>query len=759
MELSSQEVIYKFEFNDIDLREDKFNLPEYKDEVYEKIKTSFDIDEEGYNVYLIDDFSKMKLNNIKEFIGEFYKYKDKPKDICYVIKEDSLKPYAIYVSNGKGYTLKRTIENLQKKYLDVIYKFYNEPVVIEKEKIIDNIQRQRGNLISELIESANEKGFDIKATNKGFTFIPINNGEAMTEKQYDILVSKEKDKILENINKLKFESIQILDTLKEIETKEIKKIKKILKEFLEEESQELKIKYKEEFSCDTEIIDFLNEVSNGIEDDLVDSYTMTYEEDEVKINESIIKYNVNVLVDNSENNVPQVIFEEDPNIVNLLGRIDYKNEDGNYVTDLSLIKSGSILRANEGCLIIRASSLLANPIAYHNLKKALTSGKVDLKYNKGYMELISLSGLEPEPIKVREKVILIGDHETYDILYNYDEDFKEIFKIKTQYNPLVSIDKDIKSYLLFTINEICSRNDFKVLDKNAIKEVAKFLSRKAEDKGKFFIDNEGLNKILTLSNSKAVMENRNEITEEDIRNIVYEEDIIEKEIREYYEKQKILLSIKGKAVGQINGLSVIDLGYFSFGKPIRITCSCYKGEGNIIDAQKQSELSGSIYNKSVNILKGCINGFFSKYNKVPVDFHISFEQIYGKMDGDSASVAELVSMISALSNMGINQNIAVTGSINQFGEVQPIGGVNQKIEGFFKVCKCVDNIYNKGVLIPYSNIDNLVLSDQVEKAVKEGKFHIYTMKNLKEAVNILIEDYENVMSEIRKEIKKYNKKG
>lgn len=759
MELSSQEVIYKLEFNDSDLSEDEFNLPEYKEEVYKKITTALDIEKEGYNVYLIDDFSKMKLNNIREFISEIYKYKAKPKDICYVIKEDSLKPYAIYVSNGKGYTLKRTIENLQKKYLDIIYKFYNEPVVIEKEKIIDNIQRQRGNLIADLIESANEKGFDIRATNKGFTFIPIDNGEAMTEKQYDLLDSKEKDKILENINELKVESIQILDTLKEIEIREIEKIKKILKGFLEEELEELITKYKEEFYCDMEIIDFLNEVCNEIEDDLVDSYTTNYEEDETKINDSIMKYDVNVLVDNSDNNVPQVIFEEDPNIVNLLGRIDYKNEDGNYVTDLSLIRAGAILRANEGCLIIRASSLLSNPTAYYNLKKTLTNGKVDLKYNKGYIELISLSGLEPEPIKIREKVILIGDYETYNILYNYDEDFKDVFKIKTQYNPLISIDEDIKKYLLYTINKICSKNNFKPLDKNAIREVTKFLSRKAENKEKIFIDNESLNKIITLSNSKACMENRDEITEEDIRKIVYEEDVIEKEIREYYKKEKILLSIKGKKVGQINGLSVIDLGYFSFGKPIRITCSCYKGEGNIIDVQKQSELSGNIYNKSVNILKGCINRLFGKYSKIPVDFHISFEQIYGKMDGDSASVAELVSMISALSDMGINQNIAVTGSINQFGDIQPIGGVNEKIEGFFKVCKCVDNVYNKGVLIPYSNIEDLVLSDEVEKAVKEGKFHIYSMKNLKEAVNILIGDCENVMSQIRREIKKYNKKG
>lgn len=758
MELSSHDIIYNFEFENSNLRVERFSLPEYVEDVYDRIRTAIDIDEEGYNVYLIDDFSKAKLEDLKEYINEILKTRNKPKDICYVIKEDANIPYALYVANGKGNYLKETITELQESYYKIIYNFYNGSICKEKEEIVEKIQEKRSDLVTNLMNNAHNCGFEIRSTNKGFTFIPVKDGEIMTEKEYDSLNSEQKEEILKNVSDLKDESTKILEALKDIELKEVEKVKGVFSEYLSTETTSLKEKYKADFLDDEEIIQFLDEMCEEIEEDVVDIYSMTYEDDEEKINEIIVRYDINVLVDNSSFPCPQVIYEENPNVINLLGSIDYKNQNGTYVTDMSLIKSGSVLRANEGCLIIRANPLLTNPTAYHNLKKAIISGKVDFNYNKGYTELVSLSTLDPEPIKIKEKIIIIGDYETYDLLYNYDEDFKKIFKIKAQYNPVVSLNETTSAALVNNIMNICKKSNLKPIDKTAIKEVAKFLSRKAENKNKILIDNEEISKILMVSNNSVVRNKRDSITGKDIIEAVYKEDIIEKNIREYYEENKILLDVSNEKIGQVNGLSVIDAGYFSFGKPIRITCSCYKGEGEIIDVQKQSDLSGSIHSKAVNILKGLMSELFGKYSKLPVNFHLSFEQIYGKIEGDSASVAELIAMISSMSNVPIKQNIAVTGSINQFGEVQPIGGVNEKIEGFFKVCRGMDGIENKGVLIPDSNKSDLVLNEQVEEAIRDGKFHIYTMKNIKDAVEVLMGDYTDVNNSIKKELKKYGRK-
>lgn len=758
MKLLSQDVIYNFDLEGVHSAIEKFSLPEYSDEVYDKLKTALEIDEEGYNVYLIDDFSKIKLENIKEYIQEILKSKDKPRDICYVIKEDENKPFSICVSNSLGIKLKNSIEEIQDKYYKISYDFYNDSISKDKEEITEKIQQKRSDLVTDLMDNAGELGFQIRSTNKGFTFIPIKNGEIMTEKEYDALETEEKQKILSKVAELKAKSVKILESLKEIEIVEIKKLKDIMDNYLKAETQEIKSKCQEIFYKDAEALNFICEICEEIEEDICKNYSMVYEDDEEKINEIVSRYDINILVDNSNKTYPEVIYEEDPNVINLIGSIDYKSQNGTYVTDLSLIKAGSILKANEGCLIVRASNLLSNPTAYYNIKKILLNGKINFNYNKGYLDLLSLSGLDPEPINIKEKVIILGDFETYDILYNYDEDFKKIFKIKAQYNPVIAINESSKLALADNISNICNKKGIKSLDKKAIKEVAKFLSRKAENKNKLFIDNEELSKILTLSNNKVNSEGRDIITEKDIMDIVCKEEIIEKEIREYYEENKILLDVKEEKVGQVNGLSVLDGGHFCFGKPMRITCSCYRGEGEILDVQKMSNLSGNIHSKAVNILKGLIGELFGKYNKLPVNFHISFEQTYGKIEGDSASVAELIAIISSLSTLPVKQNIAVTGSINQFGQVQPIGGVNEKIEGFFKVCKCIDTIEEKGVLIPFSNINNIVLSSYVEEAIEQGKFHIYTMKDIKDAVEILIGDYDEVINLAKKEIKKYGKK-
>lgn len=760
-ELTPKDIIYEFTFNGNLHREASEYIPEYED-VYKKIKSALEINDAGYNVYLIDDFSKDKLSNIMEFTKKVLHGKEKPEDICYIVYSDPKRPEVLFLPNGKGNILKQTIEEIQSEYSENTFNFYNSSVNKEKENIIDNMQKKRNKLIGKLEEMAEEFGFEIKITQGGFVFIPTKEGEAMSEKDYDDLDTEKKEDILDKVGTLKENAEEILDELKHVETDELEKIKILMADHFKINMESLKEDYKETFGENKAVVELLDGICSEIEKNIIENYSISYEEDEEKINEIVYKYEVNVLVDNSENEEPQVIYEEDPNVNNLLGSIEYENHNNVYTTDVSLIKAGSMLKANQGCLIIRVNNLFNNSQAYYYLKKSLISEKVNLDYNRGYLELLSLSSLKPEPIGISEKVILIGDYETYDLLYNYDEDFKKIFKIRAEYEPIVQLNDNTKGALISKINKICTENGLKPLADKAIQETAKFLSRKAEDRNKIYFDEGEINKLLMLSNNRVVNNNNESIEADDIREVAYSQEIIQKEILDSYRDKKMLINVKGSSIGQINGLSVIDTGYFRFGKPIRITCSCYKGDGNIVDVQKESNLSGSIHSKSINILKGYINKFANSYSRLPVDFHLSFEQLYGKIDGDSASVAEIISMISALSKIPVKQNIAVTGSINQFGEVQPIGGVNEKIEGFFNICKAVDTTIDKGVLIPYSNRNDIVLSHELEEEVGKGNFHIYTMNTVEDAMEMLLGETEvkasEVLDSIAKEIKKYSSK-
>ncbi|OFI07534.1 Lon protease [Clostridium acetireducens DSM 10703] len=760
--LKSEEVVYKFDLTGIKLDNNKNYMPEYE-QVYENIKTALQINKFGYNVYLIDDFSMDKLNNITDFIKENVKNKEKPKDICYVIYEDEKSPEALFLKNGKGNLLKKTLHNIQEEYSKIVINFYLNSSIKEKEEILENMQKKRNEIVGSLIEEAEESGFQIKVYKSGFKFLPTKDGKPITEKEYEILGEYEKEEILNKLNILKKKAQNILIMLEENENKDLNKIKKIMKEYLSKKIYSLKENYKEDFKEDKNVIEYLNFVCNKIGESLANIYSINYDDDEELISKSIYKYDVNVIVDNSKNSKPPIIFEEDPSVNNLLGSIEYENRNGIYVTDLNLIKSGALLKANGGCLILRVNSLFSNANAYYYLKKSLLSGKVRLDYNRGYLELLSLSGLNPKPIDINETVILVGDYSVYDLLYSYDEDFKKIFKIKSEYNPIIDINKSNKEFFVDNIYMNCKKNNLKPLTDDAIKELAKYLSRKAEYKNKLYMDNYELNKILILANSNIEEKNQDYIEKTDIINIVCKEEILEKEVLEKYKENTLLIDVKDKSIGQINGLSVIDMGYYRFGRPIKITCSCYNGTGNIIDIQKESNLSGNIHNKAINTLRGYINTLVNNYEVLPVDFHLNFEQIYGKVDGDSASVAEAIAIISALSKIPIKQNIAVTGSVNQFGKVQPIGGVNDKIEGFFKVCKTIDTIENKGVLIPKSNTKNLVLNEEVEKSIQEGKFNIYYMENMKDAVEILLDIEERnkvdfVLDSIEKEVKKYSSK-
>ena len=760
-ELTPKEILFKLSIQNSEELKNTEGIPEFN-EAYKRISRALSIDKEGYNLYLIDSFSKDKLKELISYIEEEYKELNSPKDICYVTLGDEKRPEPIFVSNGKGSKLKETVENIKNSYLEIIDDFYRESTDDEKDFLVEEIQGRRNECITELMEAAKKDGFEVKASAKGFAFIPLNGEEAMTEKEYEDLDDDKKEIIVENAGKLKKRAEVILEELKNIEMKSMKKLKKIYTKFLINNMEEYKDEALIEFITDDDSYEYLEKFFTSIEENIVECYTMNLEDDENEIYELFGKYDVKVLVDNSKNFSPPVIFEEDPNLNNLIGLIEYENHNGVYTTDISLISAGSILKANEGCLILRLNSLVANPSSYYYLKKILISNRVSFDNNKNYMEFINLSGLKPKSIPIKVKVIIIGDYESYDILYNSDEDFKKLFPLRAEFSPIIDMTDDVIKIISNDINNKIRKEEMLKVTDNGMVEIFKFLCRKAGSKNKLFVDKYVIEKLLLLSNHYAVEDNKNMITEDEIIKAAYEEEAIMREIMKMYNEKKILISVTGERVGAINGLAVLDTGYYTFGKPMRITCVAYKGTGRIIDIQKESNLSGKIHEKSVNILKGLLTNILNPYEDIPVDFHLSFEQTYGLVEGDSASIAEIISILSALGKRPIKQNIAVTGSVNQFGEVQAIGGVNEKIEGFYNVCEIIDSIKGKGVLIPSANSDEIVLIPPVEKAIEEGDFHIYTMENLNDAIEVLIlkegEAVEDFYNGISKELDKYKGK-
>ena len=752
----------------MDLNEGDDNKIRLKDipeitSAYEKIKRAISIDEEGYNLYIIDSFSKDKLENLTKFIENLYKSAEAPKDICYATINDPKRPEPIFLTNGKGAKLKETIENIKNSYYEVAMEFYNTSSESEKDSIIDDVHSKRTTYIGELMEMAKIDGFDVKATNGGFAFIPLKEGEAMTEKEYDELSEENKDSIVLKASNLKKKAEVVLEKLKDIELTSMKRLKGIYAEFMDVEMEDEKEDCLLNFIDDDDAYEYLEKVFYSIEKELVDCYTMNVEDDESDINEVLDKYDISVLVDNTNNKNPRVIYEEDPNVTNLFGNIEYENHNGLYSTDLSLINPGSMLQANEGCVIIRLNQLAMNNYSYYYLKKTLMSGKVSIDSSRGYLDIISINGVKPKAVPVNVKVILIGDYESYDILYNADEDFKSLFPIRVEFSNYVKNQpikgKVLKDYIL----DRGKKHYINKVSDDAIKEIIKYLSRVAECRGKICIEDKNIDRLLILANNIVELDGREIISDKDIRDVAYEKSLIEDEILEMYEDSKIILTLSGEKVGAINGLAVLSSGYFTFGKPMRLTCVACKGEGKILDIQKESNMSGSIHEKSINILSGLLSNLIIPYEKLPVDFHLSFEQTYGQIDGDSASVAEILCILSSLSKVGIKQNIAVTGSINQFGEVQAIGGVNEKIEGFYKVCKLLGDSKDKGVLIPITNSEDLVLNKEVEEAIEKGEFHIYTMENLQDAIEVMMLDnktsYKDLFKIIEKEVEKYKGKS
>jgi lon-related putative ATP-dependent protease len=456
---------------------------------------------------------------------------------------------------------------------------------------------------------------------------------------------------------------------------------------------------------------------------------------------SLRKYEVNLIVDNSSLNGAPVIIEPNPIHQNLFGRIEKEARFGALTTDFTMIKSGSLHKANGGYLVIPIEDLLQNPFSYDSLKRSIKNEQIAIEEIGERMGFVAVKSLKPEPIPLKVKIILIGSPILYQYLYSLDMEFNELFKVKADFDTTMDrTEENVQSYASF-ICTLCQKESLKHLESSAVAKIVEYGSRLAEDQKKLSTRFADIANIIREANFYALQEGSRYVTanhiKKSIEEKIYRSNLIQEKIREMIERNILLISTTGEAVGQVNGLSVISLGDLTFGVPSRVTASIGLGREGIVDIQREAQLGGRIHTKGVMILGGYLAEKYAHNKPLTLSARLVFEQSYDIVEGDSASSTELYAILSSLSGFPIKQSIAVTGSVNQKGEIQAIGGVNEKIEGFFEVCKAKGLTGEQGVIIPESNVQNLMLKEEIIEAVKGGSFHIYPVRTIDEGIEIL----------------------
>ncbi len=714
----------------------------------ETLKYGLSITKKGYNIFVSGLTGTGRNSYSYLACKEFADKKELPRDWCYVYNfREPKSPKAIGMESGQGKIFKKDVEKVIKDIeLEIPKALTSKDYENSKNLIYTTHQDMAQEILDELNNLAKDYNFVFKQTEKGILSIPLKDGRPMTDDELSELSEEEIESLLESSNELSQKAFDYVKRVKELEKdlkEEIGKLKEnSVLEVLSSHMNLLMKKHKGNHS----ICEYLKDMKV----DIVKNYEMFIDEDDKKHLENLFligdkkedfmkRYEVNLFIDNEDKSGAPVIREMNPTYYNLFGKIEYINELGGLKTDHTKIRSGSLHEANGGYIIIQAKDILKSSSAWEGLKRAITTEEIKIENITG-LNIISET-LRPEPIPLNVKVIIIGDYLIYQLLYYYDEDFKKIFKIRADFDiEMDRTEENIKKIGSFVAYQ-CNEQDLKPFDKTALAAIIERSSRIAEHQRKLTARFNELVEILYESDEWSTKRNKDIITKSDVEMAVfkknYRNNTYEEKLMELIEDGIVLIDTEGEKVGEINGLSVIDSGQYLFGRPSKITVSTYVGKEGIINIEREVEQSGNIYDKGVLILSGYLGEKYAKNIPLSLTASIAFEQSYSEVDGDSASSTELYAILSSLSDKPIKQSIAVTGSVNQKGIIQPIGGVNEKIEGFYKVCKTKGLTGREGVIIPYTNISNLMLEDEVIDAVKAGKFNIYAVKTVDEGIEIL----------------------
>ncbi|MEO0206855.1 MAG: ATP-binding protein [candidate division WOR-3 bacterium] len=712
----------------------------------EAIKLGLNVKYPGYNIFVTGPVGTGRTTAITKLLEELKTKKDQLKDLLYVnnFKNPDL-PRLLIIDAGKGKKFREEMERLiYQLRMNIPQIFASEEYQKRKQKIVNKYEMEQQKLIGEFEKKIEQRGFKLVQVQMGPfvrpAILPIIEDKPRNLEELEQLINEGKlepqkvEKIKEEIQKLEQEMGVIYTKTKENQDALSDELIKLNEWIVKPMVSQLIDEIRKEFNY-KKIDEYLDEVLAEILTNIDRFLKKEAKQDEFRL------FEVNLLVDNSETKSVPIIFETAPSFKNLFGTIErYSPAPGVFASDFLNIKAGSFLRANGGYLVINAFDTLIEPAVWQTLKRALRNGVVDIQVFDPFY-LFSTSALKPEPISIDVKVVMIGNEWLYYLLYYNDEDFKTIFKVKADFDT--EMDKDIRNindYASF-IKSICQSENLLPFSKDAIADIIEYGVRLAGRKDKISTRFHIIADIIREADYWAKQKKKENISTEDVERAIQgwrkRVNMYEDKIQELIKKDILMIKTKGKAVGQVNGLSVYQLGDYTFGRPTKITAKTSVGRTGIINIEREANLAGRTFNKGVLIISGFLRSRYAQEMPLSMDATLGFEQSYSEIDGDSASSAEIYAILSALSNVPLSQEIAVTGSVNQNGEIQPIGGVNEKIEGFYEVCKAKGLTGNQGVIIPQRNVNDLMLKQEIVDAVKRRKFHIFAIKTIDEGIQIL----------------------
>ena len=754
-ELSKKDMEVDVRFEDFDFETtkdiEKLNGIIGQVRAVEALDFGIHIQNDGYNIYVSGESGTGRKSYSLSLIEKVAKNKKVHRDYVYVfnfLKPDE--PIALSFQPGEGKTFKKDMEFFINRIIKEIPKsFSGSEYESRYQDIVMKFEQLSGAYLAELNLVAQDKGIKFVPSPKGLMSFPIKeDGTNYQEEEYNALEPEKIEEIQENSKSLAKDFNEYMNKMKELDLKISDKIAHLERQVVDKIVSYYISDMKEKHEDNKKVVTYLDDLQQDIightsffkgkdKEDASNPLAIFRREDPKQF---ISRYDVNLFIDNTDTETAPVVLERNPSYYNIIGFAEYRNENGMYTTDFMSIKPGALHKANGGFLVINAKDMLQNPLAWEGLKRSIKTKKIMIENPFKQSLALMTTGLKPEPIDLDIKVVLIGDMYIYSLLYYYDDDFRELFRIMADFD--IEIEKNNENEIKFAkfIADFCEVKKLKHFERDAVIETLKYSIKLASEKNKISARFNKITEIIYESNALSD-ENQDFIKVKDVQKAIQKKRIrnskIEDRMNEMYRDGSYLIDVDGKKVGQINGLAVMQVGESVFGKPSRITASSYKGRYGILNIEREVAHSGSIHDKGVLILNGYIGNRYAKEDIPAMTTSITFEQNYSGIDGDSASSTELYVIISSIAGIPINQGIAVTGSMSQKGEIQPIGGVNEKIEGYYDVCSIKGLTGKQGVIIPIQNVKNLMLRDDIIKSVEEGQFHIYAISNVEEGLQIL----------------------
>ncbi|MBD3669314.1 MAG: AAA family ATPase [Gammaproteobacteria bacterium] len=719
----------------------------------EAVQFGIGIRREGYNLYALGPAGIGKHSIIRAFLEKKAAGESRPSDICYVHNfEHSQRPIALILPSGMAKRLHDEMKLLVEELLTTLpAAFESDDYRNRAQSLEESFNQKQNQALDALQAEAESHNIKLFRTPGGFAFAPLRDDEVISPTEFDKLPEDEQERIKKLVDELQDKLSDIFRQVPQWRKELIEQLKTLERETALSVVGQLIERIKQGFPEQQEIQDYLDAVQQDILENAEDFLGQADQRQaaasllglQQSKQRSMHRYQVNVLTDYAEDGGAPVVYEDHPTYDNLMGRIEYISQLGTLVTDFTLIKPGALHRANGGYLILDANKLLNQPYSWDGLKRALRARQINTESLYQALGLTSTQGLEPEAVPLDVKIVLVGDRMLYYLLSEYDPDFPELFKVSADFETRIPRDEGNTRLFAQLIATLLQKEEMLPMQREAVARVIEHSSRLLEDSHKLSTHMGKLADLLREADYWARDQKADIIERQHVQMAINAQirrvDRVRDTSHEVIQRGIVMIDTEGREKAQINGLTVMQLGNFHFGQPSRITASCRLGDGHVVNIEREVELSGPIHSKGVLVLTGYLSGHYAPDVPLSLSATLVFEQSYGEIDGDSASAAELICLLSALSELPIRQSLAITGSINQHGRIQAIGGVNAKVEGFFDICRERGLTGEQGVIIPASNVADLMLREDVVEAVASGQFHLYSIERVEEAIELLME--------------------